>query len=167
MKLIQQLLQESNNESDSSIIEEDATPLVSQSRGHPRIALLMDVPRQPSYKGSMIFLQSHQSMTSVWLAYCHDLQVKSWKMLQDQTYCYPTHAQEVACQAAMVHPPDEVDLDYEPTKNASARNLVLETKHGTLVDYMDHFEKKMSMHIEHCNLVSSEHRSKLLYSWNS
>ena len=88
-------------------------------------------------------------------------------MLQDQTYCYPTHAQEVACQAAMVHPPDEVDLDYEPTKNASARNLVLETKHGTLVDYMDHFEKKMSMHIEHCNLVSSEHRSKLLYSWNS
>lgn len=78
-----------------------------------------------------------------------------------------THAMEVARQAAAALPPEEGDLDYEPTKNASARNLVLETIRGTLVDYLDHFERKMSMHIEHRNLVSSEHRSKLQYSRHS
>jgi hypothetical protein len=58
-------------------------------------------------------------------------------------------------------------LDYNPTENASAQNLVLETKRGTLVDYLDHFERKMAVHIEHRNLVSSEHQSKLHYAWNS
>jgi hypothetical protein len=30
----------------------------------------------------------------------------------------------------------------------------------TLVDYLDHFKRKMAVHIEHRNLISSEHRSK-------
>jgi hypothetical protein len=47
------------------------------------------------------------------------------------------------------------------------KNLVLETKRGTLVDYLDPFERKMAVHIEHRNLVSSEHRSKMQYAWNS
>ena len=44
---------------------------------------------------------------------------------------------------------------------------MLETKRGTLVDYLDHFERKMIMHVDHCNLVSLEHRSKLMYARNS
>ncbi len=44
---------------------------------------------------------------------------------------------------------------------------MLETKRRTLVDYLDHFERKIAVHIEHRNLVSSEHQSKLQYAWNS
>ena len=77
------------------------------------------------------------------------------------------HAREVARQAAAARPPEPDDLDYEPTESASARNLVLETKRGTLIDYLDHLERKMIMHVDHRNLVSLEHRSKLMYDRNS
>ena len=57
---------------------------------------------------------------------------------------------------------------YEQTnRNTSARNLELETMRGMLVDYLDHFERKMTGHIEHRYLVSSEHRSTLQYARNS
>ncbi len=78
-----------------------------------------------------------------------------------------THAKEIARQASLYQPPDVDDLDYNPTENASAQNLVLETKRGTLVDYLDHFERKMAVHIDHRNLISSEHQSKLQYTQNS
>jgi hypothetical protein len=39
-------------------------------------------------------------------------------------------------------------------------------KNETLVDYLDHFKRKMAVHNEHPNLVSLEHRSKLQYTWN-
>ncbi len=67
----------------------------------------------------------------------------------------------------MHQPPDVDDLDYNPTENASAQNLALETKQGTLVDYLDHVERKMAVHIDNRNLISSEHQSKLQYTWNS
>jgi hypothetical protein len=78
-----------------------------------------------------------------------------------------THAREVARQAAAARPPEPDDLDYDPTENASARNLVFETKRGTVVDFLDHFERKILMHVNHRNLVSSEHRSKLMHDRNS
>lgn len=100
--------------------------------------------------------------TDVWL------ETMEWRDYSYKTKpTVATHAQEVARQAAIVRPPDDDDLDYEPTKSASARNLILETRRGTLVDYLDGFEGKITMHIEHRNLVSSEHRSKLQYSRNS
>jgi hypothetical protein len=43
---------------------------------------------------------------------------------------------------------------------------VLETNRGTIIDYLDHFEKMISSHILHRNLVSSEHRSKKEYERN-
>jgi hypothetical protein len=78
-----------------------------------------------------------------------------------------THAQEIACQASLHQPTDVDDLDYNPTENASAQNLVLETKQGILVDYLDHFKRKMAVHIDHLKLVPLEHQSKLQYTWNS
>ncbi len=78
-----------------------------------------------------------------------------------------THAREVARQAATARPPEEDDLDYEPHDCGTARNLVLVTKRGTLVDFLDHFETKIQTHIQHRNLVSTEHRSKLQYTRNS
>ncbi len=44
---------------------------------------------------------------------------------------------------------------------------MLETMRGTLVDYLDHFERKLTGHIEHRNLVSLEHRSRLIYAHHS
>ncbi len=78
-----------------------------------------------------------------------------------------THAQEIVRQASLHRPPNVDDLDYNPTENASAQNLVLETKQGPLVDYLDHFKRKMAVHIDHRSLVSSEHQSKLQYTRNS
>jgi hypothetical protein len=78
-----------------------------------------------------------------------------------------TQAKEIARQASLHQPPDVDDFDYNPTENASAPNLVSETKRGTLVDYLDHFKRKMAVHIDHRNLASSEHQSKLQYTWNS
>ena len=78
-----------------------------------------------------------------------------------------SHARVVARQAESARSPEQDDLDYDPTEGSSARNLVLETKRGTLVDYLDHMELQMGKHIYHRNLVSSEHRSKLQYSRNA
>jgi hypothetical protein len=75
-----------------------------------------------------------------------------------------THARQVVQQAAEACPPDQEDLDYEPHDCSTARNLVLVTKRGTMVDFLDHFETKIGIHIQHCNLVSTEHRSKLQYA---
>ena len=123
-----------------------------------------------------IFVQEYDNTKGEWVARFNPnskLATAVWlEQIEWRDYNYrmkPTvasHAQEVARQAAMARPPDDGDLDYEPTKNASARNLVLETRRGTLVDFLDHFETKIESHIEleHRNLVSSEHRSKSLYS---
>jgi hypothetical protein len=78
-----------------------------------------------------------------------------------------THARQVVRQAAEARPPDQEDLDYEPYDCSTAQNLVLVTKRGTMVDFLDHFETKIGIHIQHCNLVSTEHRSKLQYAQNS
>eukprot|EP00984_Skeletonema_dohrnii_P024294 scaffold13403_cov120-Skeletonema_dohrnii-CCMP3373.AAC.1 len=90
-----------------------------------------------------------------------------------RTYVYKekptvaTHAREVRRQAAAARPPGEDDLDYSPTEGTTARNLVLETQRGTIIDYLDHLEKQLEKHIIHRNLVCSEHRSKLQYERNS
>ncbi len=78
-----------------------------------------------------------------------------------------THARQVVRQAAEARPPDQEDLDYEPHDCSTARNLVLVTKRGTMVDFLDHFETKIGIHIQHRHLVSTEHRSKLQYARNS
>ena len=70
-----------------------------------------------------------------------------------------THAQEVSRQAtaARAAAGDDGDDDFSPTEGSTARNLVLKTKRGTLIDYLDHLEDQMAKHIIHRNLVSSEH----------
>ncbi len=78
-----------------------------------------------------------------------------------------THAQQVVRQAVKACPPDQENLDYEPHDCSTAQNLVLVTKCGTMVDFLDHFETKIGIHIQHHNLVSTEHRSKLKYARNS
>ncbi len=70
-------------------------------------------------------------------------------------------------QAAEACPPDQEDLDYEPHDCSTAWNLVLVTKRGTMVDFLDHFETKIGIHIQHPNLVSTEHHSKLQYAQNA
>lgn len=49
----------------------------------------------------------------------------------------------------------------------TARNLVLETFRGTIIDYLDHLESQLSTHISHRNLVCSEHRCKKDFERNS
>eukprot|EP00957_Ditylum_brightwellii_P113930 8685363-Ditylum_brightwellii.AAC.1 len=78
-----------------------------------------------------------------------------------------THAQEVQYQAAAICPPEEDDLDYHSSSEGTARNLMLETRRGMLVDYLDHMEDQMARHTLHHNPVSSEHYSKLQYERNS
>ena len=79
-----------------------------------------------------------------------------------------SHLQEVERQARAARPAEADDGDYTPsTETKSARNLVLETYRGTVIDYLDHMEKQMSLNLLHRNLVSSEHRSKKGYERNS
>ena len=44
---------------------------------------------------------------------------------------------------------------------------MLETYHGTAIDYIDHMKKQLSLHLLHRKLVSSEHWSKKEYDRNS
>jgi hypothetical protein len=51
-----------------------------------------------------------------------------------------------------VRPPDPDDGDYLPaSETKTARNLVLETNRGTIINYLDHFETMISSHILHRN----------------
>jgi hypothetical protein len=79
------------------------------------------------------------------------------------------YLQELNRQAATAaRAPDADGNNYSPaSKSKSARNLSLETYHGTIVDYLDHMKKQIQFHIAHRNLVSSEHRSKTDYERNS
>ena len=79
------------------------------------------------------------------------------------------HLREVNRQAAASFRPAEADDGYySPTNESkSARNLTLETKRGTVIDYFDHMEKQIQLHLLHRNLVSYEHRSKKDYERNS
>ena len=73
----------------------------------------------------------------------------------------------MARRAATVRPADTDDGDYTPAnENKTARNLVLETYRGTVIDYFDHLEKQMDLHLLHRNLVSSEYRSKKSHERN-
>ena len=64
--------------------------------------------------------------------------------------------------------PEPDDGDYSPgNESKSARNLVLETFRGTLIDYFDYIKKQINQHIYHRNLVSSEYQSKKDYERNS
>ena len=67
------------------------------------------------------------------------------------------HLQEVARQARTARPVDADDGNYSPAnKNKSARNLVMKTYRGTVVDF--------GLHLLHRNLVSSKDRSKTITS---
>ncbi len=79
----------------------------------------------------------------------------------------PTVAEHLRELSQQVRPPGLDDGDYLPaSETKTARNLVLETNRGTIIDYLDHFEKMISSHILHRNLVSLEHRSKKEYERN-
>ncbi|EJK73457.1 hypothetical protein THAOC_04918 [Thalassiosira oceanica] len=67
-----------------------------------------------------------------------------------------THAQQVA---------EDDDEEYSPTASAS-RSLTLETKRGTLIDYLDELVEKMARFIPHKNLVAVEERAKLNFGRN-
>jgi hypothetical protein len=100
--------------------------------------------------------------TNEWLA---EVEWRSYVYKDKPTMA--AHAREVQRQAAAARAPEEEDLDYTPSEGSTARNLVLETKRGTIIDYLDYLEKNLSRHILHRNLVSSEHRSKQQYHRNS
>jgi hypothetical protein len=77
------------------------------------------------------------------------------------------NAREIAQRAAAARPPEADDSDYNPTESKTARNLVLETYRGTLIDYLDFLEIRLTVHLDHRHLVSTEHRSKKDYERNS
>ena len=52
------------------------------------------------------------------------------------------------------------DDAYESREAASSRNLVLLSKEGTLVDFLDNFEERIKIHIPHRVLVAQEERAK-------
>ena len=101
--------------------------------------------------------------TDTWLK-----QVEWRSYVTKETPSVAAHLQEVNRQAAASARPAEADDgDYTPTnENKSARNLVLERNRGTVIDYFDHVEKQIQLHLVHRNLVCSEHRSKKDYERN-
>jgi len=48
-----------------------------------------------------------------------------------------------------------------------ARNLVLDTKRGSLIDFLNKFKGTLQAHVQHRNLVSSEYQSKKNYERNA
>ena len=52
------------------------------------------------------------------------------------------------------------DDAYESREASSSQNLVLLSKEGTLVDFLDDFEERIKIHIPHCVLVAQEERAK-------
>ncbi len=115
-----------------------------------------------------IFKYNYDSITSLFVGTINKsskLATEMWfETVEQHDYEYKvkptlaTHAQQVVRQAAEACPPDQEDLDYIPHDCSTAQNLVLVTKQGIMVDFLDHFEAKIGMHIQHRNLVSTEHR---------
>eukprot|EP00984_Skeletonema_dohrnii_P017124 scaffold7728_cov75-Skeletonema_dohrnii-CCMP3373.AAC.2 len=83
-----------------------------------------------------------------------------------------THAQEVARQAAAARAAEREDVDaddeeYNPNESsASSRKLVLTTKRGTLIDFLDTFQEMNKKHVYHRNLVAVERRAQLNHERN-
>ena len=79
-----------------------------------------------------------------------------------------TVAAEAARQADAIRNtnPDAEDEDYSNSGSNSARNLVLLTKTGNLIDFLDAFEARMELHIKHRVLVSQEARAKRQFENN-
>ena len=85
--------------------------------------------------------QSSVLATDAWL------EIIEWRDYEYKTKpTLASHAQDLACHAAASRAPEPGDLDYEPTENTSARNLTLETKRGTVVDYLSHGEEDGNAH---------------------
>jgi len=82
------------------------------------------------------------------------------------------HAQDVARQTATARATtvgnvDADDDDYVPSQaNTPTRNLILATKQGILVGFLDEFEEKSKKHTIHRNIVSTEYRAKVNYDQN-
>jgi hypothetical protein len=62
---------------------------------------------------------------------------------------------------------DDDDSDeYSPSESKNARNLVLETTKGSLIDFLDNYEVTSEQHAYHRNLVSTERASAIQYEHN-
>ena len=95
-----------------------------------------------------------------------------WRYYKHQaTPIKSNHAQEFSRDAATAFQEssretvDAGDNEYNPTTVSTARNLCLETKQGTLVDFLDEFGENMKSHTVQRNLVSTEMRTKRNYDW--
>ena len=60
---------------------------------------------------------------------------------------------------------DRSDKEYQKSQNTS-RTLCQATKRGTLVDFLDEFERESKKHTYHRNLVSAEQRVQMEYKRN-
>jgi hypothetical protein len=84
------------------------------------------------------------------------------------------HALHIAKQAANARAAaregsDANDDEYTPSDSKASkptRNLVLATKKGDLVDYLDEFDAKSHKHLVHRNKVANEYRAKENYARN-
>ena len=82
------------------------------------------------------------------------------------------HAQEVAKQAAAARQAsstanaDTDDDEYTPAETTIKRNLVLATMRGTLVDFLDEFERLSETHTLHRHLVSTKRKASISYDKN-
>ena len=83
------------------------------------------------------------------------------------------HSQEVArkataaCRANVANHTDAGDEEYQPSSNSVQRTLALATMCGTLIDFLDEFERLTEKHAFHRNLVSTEHKASINYEQNS
>lgn len=118
-----------------------------------------------------LFKYEYDATQSKWVGQLNDTSpVKSnlWnKQVDWREYCYKTRPSVAAHAQQVARATDADDDEYTPTETAAARNLILETRRGTIVDYLDAMEQKLTAQIDHRNLVSTEYRSKTDYYRNS
>ena len=82
------------------------------------------------------------------------------------------HAQEVAKQAAAARQASSTananadNDEYTPVETSIKRNLVLATMRGTLVDFLNEFERLSEKHALHRHLASTERMASISYDKN-
>ena len=71
-----------------------------------------------------------------------------------------------SARAAAKNVVDADDDEYDEGSTKLTRNLILATKRGSAIDYLDEFEAKSIKHMVHKNIVSVEYKAKTDYEQN-
>ena len=90
--------------------------------------------------------------------------IQSWLVLNGkrEKIAWRHYTQQLA---ATVEDTNDNDTDYSPS-STSARNLVLETVKGNLIEFLDKYEETSEKHALHRNLVSTERMASIAYDQN-